>query len=124
MSYEGYEQQLCENGHLRIIDAWFSEEAMNCICGAKIVWRNGVDDTNCDAIGYIEMNQFLIKEATQQACEHCGHITKGEPAIYRIPTLEETKRAQTYWDGEEHHPLSELEQRVCEWKKIPEIEQC
>ena len=45
MSYEGYEQAICENGHYQEVDAYFSCE--NCrTCGAPIKWTNSVEETN------------------------------------------------------------------------------
>jgi len=64
MSYEGYIRVLCNNGHLTEWDYYEyynSEEPNTCHCGAKFVWRNDVDQTNCEEEKYIiklEVDKF------------------------------------------------------------------
>lgn len=57
MSYEGYSQLLCRNGHQWSMDAtifsqnvYGSKLALRCsVCGEQAVWANDVDETNgCD----------------------------------------------------------------------------
>lgn len=46
MSYEGYIERLCANGHLSNVDCY--EDAPNTcvICQAPIAWERNVDETN------------------------------------------------------------------------------
>jgi hypothetical protein len=97
MSFEGYNQVLCKNGHLSNLDAFFEENAFKCTCGAGIAWSNLVDETNCESYGLIsekEMRKFLVSDATVCSCEHCGNKHNATEAVYRIPSWEETKLAR------------------------------
>jgi hypothetical protein len=92
MSYEGYEQVLCEKGHLSTFGCW-DEWQHNpiCHCGAKLVWWNAVDETN----GSFEMNPttgqeeridgYVELEVLEEGkkCEHCGSMI-GE-TTYKVP---------------------------------------
>lgn len=57
MSFEGWTQNICENGHYYCDNVYVPD---GCYCGAKSVWENLVDDTNCDRYGYIP--QEFIKQ--------------------------------------------------------------
>jgi len=48
MSFEGYDQILCENGHYHTHDCYNYTDfnAWTCFCGAKCAWYNTVDETN------------------------------------------------------------------------------
>lgn len=94
MSYEGYDQILCENGHLSIYDAFtspigYGEDHWECgVCGADMAWWGGVDETNGEdeethmCPGEVD---FKMKgQPTASLCKHCGAI-KNEPATYEIP---------------------------------------
>lgn len=62
MSYEGYEQCICANGH------YFTVNALSVVdynpkcysCNAKAVWTNSVDQTQGDEYGYIPQECFII----------------------------------------------------------------
>ena len=64
MSFEGYEQVLCENGHLIHFDVMETfcndsiQDRVCSICGEKYVWFNVVDTTN----GSFEINPDTGKE--------------------------------------------------------------
>ena len=105
--YEGSVQRICANGHYSHEDAYFESDV--CKCGAKIVWSNGVDDTNGESVGHIDMEQFVIEHAKYETCDKCGSICKVAEGLYRVPTEEETKAAQTYWCEEksEFRPMTE-----------------
>ncbi len=102
MSYEGYEQLLCKNGHYSQCDAhettdWSENgpfhnlELVRCNeCGEAIIWSNSVDETNGDGEGIVNLGRFRIKEAKIETC-NLGHYHQVAPAIYRIPTEEEMK---------------------------------
>jgi len=66
MSYEGYDQYLCGNGHYWIQDC--NNDNEECpVCKGKFVWRNGVNETNFDGWGYIDMEMLLVLLVTMKA---------------------------------------------------------
>ena len=92
MSYEGFEQVLCKNGHLREFDCWSTVELFDpanvCpVCKEVWVYRNMVDETN----GIIEdepgtmRRKFEVEEySTSVMCNYgCLHTVK--EARYKIP---------------------------------------
>lgn len=93
MSYEGYVQCLCEDGHYFEVDAHDRfDECDNCFfCEKKVVWTNNVDETNGNADGHIDMDQFIQLTEVVEKCESCGHRNIKELAKYSIPTKEETE---------------------------------
>ena len=46
MSYEGYYEWLCENGHYSASNCYAPEPKKCRVCGARIAHRCGVDQTN------------------------------------------------------------------------------
>ena len=99
MSYEGHEQVLCKNGHYSIVDAYdmYEFEEWRCgICNEPRAFHNAVDNTNCEAFGEIDINQFKIKEKVIEQCPTCNHKKIIEEEIYRIPTEEERQKARCY----------------------------
>jgi hypothetical protein len=91
MSFEGFDQLLCANGHYWTKDALdYSTEPEKCsFCGEKVVWYNVVDLTNPspdedgnDITGYIELE--VIVPAETHTCS-CGHIHQVKPETYKIP---------------------------------------
>ena len=93
MSYEGYDQVLCEKGHLSSFDCFDEGWMFNpiCHCGAKLVWYNPVNETNGsfeeDENGIetdIRIDGYIELEVLEKGkrCEHCGMT--GE-ATYKIP---------------------------------------
>lgn len=113
MSFEGYIEFLCENGHRFSIDALDTSERKCDWCGALPalkpdgkVWCNLVDNTNCYSEGEIPdvaWKQFLIDPGDD----------KTEPR-YRMPTEEEHKKMQAYWNGK---------QWIWFWNKQPVAEE-
>jgi hypothetical protein len=95
MSYEGYEQVLCENGHLSVVDAYNDLQMFLCSCGAKAAWSNSVDQTNCEEVGLINMERLLVREAKYETCDKCKHSKLVFAPVYRIPGEHETKALQT-----------------------------
>lgn len=96
MSYEGYVQNLCKNGHHWEAEGGSYADPTVCPeCTQPPEWVNPVNDTNCDSIGEIDMNQFLYKEAEYKKCD-MGHLHQISPAVYRIPSLDETKKARCW----------------------------
>lgn len=101
MSYEGYEQLLCANGHARSVNAMetmygdFDVSTWKCSCGAGLAWFNCVDQTNgsfhtCSTTGkqvrtdgHIELE--VDKSAVTKTCECCGHTAIVEEETFKIP---------------------------------------
>lgn len=84
MSYEGYSQFLCKNGHLWTADCWKAETEMKCpVCGKQKVWENMVDTTNGSfedgerIDGYIE-----LEVKSRKTCSKCHSILETR---YKIP---------------------------------------
>lgn len=114
MSYEGYVQVICEEGHLSKISIF--DDGKRCPhCGKLFVWNNHVDDTNCDDIGYIPTEvleeHFTLKPEVVCTCAGCGNQHLLTPRVFRVPTKEETKKWRHYYDykTESFRLLSELE---------------
>ena len=86
MSFEGYFQLLCKNGHYDSEDVNMMDrvDKLNCKkCGRKIVWWNLVDQTN----GSFEDNKRIdgyveLKVKKDIACDKCGTVLE---RIYKIP---------------------------------------
>jgi len=89
MSYEGYVQLLCEEGHQTSYGVYDYDRDKLCRCGAKFVWRNSVDVTNnewsqdeegnmvrCDGYVALEVESY-------DRCECCNHVNE---IVYKIPT--------------------------------------
>lgn len=92
MSYEGYTQILCKNGHLSSENAHVERSMKECpVCKAGLVWWNAVDDTNCDAVGRVDMKKLLLLGEERSATVVNGRwLLTIIPAVYRIPSEEET----------------------------------
>ena len=80
MSYEGYEQKICKNGHYWTEDAiefMWDDEVRECYkCGEKPIWENSVnltngsfDDEGNRIDGFIELK---VKKETSGICSECG----------------------------------------------------
>ena len=104
MSYEGYEQCICENGHYFQNDDIFSgmyddDWKPECPeCKSPAAWINSVDCTNVWDDGVIPdsaLESFLISKAEQETC-NLGHVHQTKPAVYRVPTRKETNLLRVY----------------------------
>jgi hypothetical protein len=108
MSYEGYTQTICLNGHYRTWDCY--DEPDICSCGAAFGMTNMVDDTNGESVYQIQMSdlaKFLKKPA--DLCPCCKQATS-EP-LYNAPTEEERRAMQTICpDGGEVEYLTQKQQ--------------
>jgi hypothetical protein len=97
MSFEGFYQLICEEGHRTGCDCY--ELCLAChICGKAVIFQNLVDQTNGNEVGYITEEGFktlIKKEAVTETCSHCGHTKQEEPELYRIPTKEELESLRT-----------------------------
>lgn len=106
MSYEGYTQNLCENGHRFDGGDWLhsSKEPLCPICKRKVVWINSVDQTNFEDVGFIpdeEWERFLHTPEETQVC-NLGHTHIVKHATYLVPTEEQVAHLRTYiaWEGD------------------------
>lgn len=86
MSFEGYIQRLCKNGHLEEIDVYdFASKDENCDeCGEDWVWQNTVDQTNGGDVGWVEL-EIDKPEMYETICEHCGSQRRVAEETYKIP---------------------------------------
>ena len=89
MSYEGYYQVICENGHYWTEDCWAyhwdgdKEYGICPVCKGKIIWTNSVNITN----GSFEGNERIdgYKEPiliSEKKCKHCNSILE---RLYKPP---------------------------------------
>ena len=87
MSYEGYEEMLCANGHLRVFDCYSHPElhsdSEKCSCGAVFVFMHSVDETNCDGERY----PFEIEEEAEVAVCNLGRTHVIREKRYKIPVI-------------------------------------
>jgi len=90
MSYEGYYQLICEQGHYWTEDCYGSPEGQCKVCGSKIAWSNSVNYTNGSwdddgkrIDGYIELE--IDTPAEQCICPTCGHTHNTTVETYKIP---------------------------------------
>jgi hypothetical protein len=90
VSYEGYVQTICENGHYGEHNDYDDLETCS-VCGAPFAMYNCVDDTNCEQSGVIPqevLDSFLVSPAVKETC-NLGHVHVTAPARYRAPSKEE-----------------------------------
>jgi len=121
MSYEGYVQRICENGHRYDTDAMSDThmgDGLCPFCGAASAFENHVDETNCDSIGFVtieDWERFIIEPEETQTCD-LGHIHITKDAVYRVPTTEELAPLRRYYDPQTkgYLPLQEPQERE-EW---------
>lgn len=104
VSFEGYDQCICEKGHLFTTPHWGDRV---CECGAFTAFFNSVDDTNCDQYGtIIDWSSLLIEGEKTETCPCCKHTKTVDQARYRIPTDAELKklrlRRETDDQGNDH----------------------
>ena len=97
MSWEGYGQVLCENGHQYSIGQYESEEAQCPFCESKSAWIHWVDQTNgcsceedCvkDGTYKCPAHKIPLKELTPvkyEECPTCQHKKVLAQPTYAIP---------------------------------------
>ena len=111
MSYEGYTQYICKNGHYYNGPDSFAGPIEPCYCGAVPAWENNVGDTNCDEYGIVLFDTLvehaLISKAKEEKC-NLGHVHVIQPEIFRIPTPEETKAWRRYRRNDKYLPIPRL----------------
>lgn len=88
MSYEGYTEYLCENGHYYTRDAYesyYTEEKKCPYCVSEAVWSNGVDQTNDSGFKF-GTDRLIVKDAAvYDECECCGNKRLLQRETYHIP---------------------------------------
>ena len=90
MSFEGYYQILCEDGHYDDVDCYTCEpEDWKCPeCKKKVAWWNLVDVTNGSweddkrIDGHVELE---VKSEHHCECSKCGNKHLSRPSEYKIP---------------------------------------
>jgi hypothetical protein len=89
MSFEGYYQRLCKNGHYHIQDAltamYCGDETVCSVCHEPFIWENLVDQTNgsFDLDGVTQIDGYINLEIKKQTkCKECGHTLE---VIYKVP---------------------------------------
>lgn len=110
MSYEGFEQHICDAGHRFDVGSGHQfSEAIICDCGKPSSWVNYVDQTNGPSEGVIPEEAFDKLQLTPAVFEECGtckHRKQTAEATYRIPTHDETdamRGRDVYVDGKWVH---------------------
>ena len=88
MSWEGWDQQLCEHGHYQGADCSFSDPAddFKCWvegCNGRLVWWNQVDETNGGSEGMVKLK--LKKKAVFCKCPKCKTVHMKKAEEYYIP---------------------------------------
>lgn len=101
MSYEGYVEHLCANGHLWVEPELYEDEALCPHCEEPSAWGNSVDDTNCESFGTIRPEGWETLKVTPEVEAVCnlGHRHTLTPARYRVPTEVELEELRHYWDS-------------------------
>ena len=98
MSYEGYYQRLCKNGHASNEDVYVAveKEKWACpYCKDVLAWENSVDLTNGSfedgkrIDGYIELK--IKVPAVVCVCKSCKNAHVTEPPRYVIPKTKRVK---------------------------------
>lgn len=101
MSYEGFSQNICNNGHRYNLPVHADNDTCphpNCHEGSA--FSNPVDETNGESVGQIPNHiweRFKIQEEVTQVCS-LGHKHVTSPARYRIPNETEHRISRHYWD--------------------------
>jgi hypothetical protein len=84
MSFEGYYQKLCTNGHLVECDVYSFDEDNCQVCKAEWVWENVVDCTNESGVGRVEL-EIATPAKYKTTCEACGAQQLVAEETYKIP---------------------------------------
>ena len=101
MSYEGYSQFICRNGHQYVSDVYDGDRECD-YCQTPPVWCYSVDQTNGCECDYIKeqnikvdrpdglCNAHAIKlevlvAAEFETCNHCNHSKLIKEATYKVP---------------------------------------
>lgn len=91
MSYEGYSQFLCKNGHQWTRDCNAVDEVNECLdCSEPPVWENMVDLTNGSFDGDERIDGYVELELLEppKTCDKCNSVLE---VRYKNPQKESTK---------------------------------
>lgn len=99
MSYEGYEEYLCEDGHYFAVDSYDNNGSVpHCDCGKRAEWWHSVDQTN----GYDESNPDTSSAPTEEAgykdmpcLDHYGNQYFIKQSIYKPAENSEWRKVPT-----------------------------
>ena len=88
MSYEGYVEKLCANGHLVIHDA-YQDVDTSCHCGAAFVFRHDVDETNGLVLDDPRTKPYPFEVAVEPEFIVCslGYKHYTTERVYKIPEV-------------------------------------
>lgn len=75
MSFEGYYQKMCKNGHAWSTDVYIDDNVCGK-CEMPAIWLHMVDQTNDEG------NPFKLRQKKIKSCEHCGSVLE---VIYYKP---------------------------------------
>jgi hypothetical protein len=98
MSYEGYTQFLCPDGHYWTECETYGndpEGGFTCpVCERKPSWSNSVDDTNCDRYGHIEMVELTPSAMHTCSCgnNHIAVYATYKPSMTREEWIKEYEK--------------------------------
>jgi hypothetical protein len=117
MSWEGYYQCICKKGHYFVAapNYGFDDDEACAHCESPAVFTNVVDETNCDSVGEIpleELAKFKIADAVTETCPHCANVKLIEPEHFRVPNEEERKHMRYWRPGYGGTPLMKLEEEL------------
>lgn len=77
MSFEGYYQRLCKNGHAMHADVYIANDDDCCeVCGERVAWQNLVNQTNDDG------HPVRLEVAHHRKCGECQSTLE---VRYHIP---------------------------------------
>lgn len=104
MSFEGFYQCFCKNGHLIQFDVYDDDSSPCPVCGTEFALKILVDDTNGEQSGVISktaLKSLVISPEVKQLC-NLGHWHVVNQAVYRIPSPEELQSLRSFGDGDDH----------------------
>lgn len=98
MSYEGYLQYVCHNGHRYDADCY--DDGVCPFCKEDFVFSNQVNETNFESFGVIPPEEWEKLQLTPQVKEVCnlGHEHTTKHATYRVPTQKEHEAMRRFLD--------------------------
>lgn len=101
MSYEGYTEYLCVDGHYWAVDCFmdYSDVKPSCpSCKKGVAFGNSVDQTNASDAGKAVLEE--IAPAKTCACK-CGNVHVIEPARFKVMRYEDGKPIREWPDETE-----------------------
>ena len=95
MSFEGYYQCVCKNGHYFEIDVY--DDRDKCVdCFQDLIFKNTVDETNCETAGYIRIpinkSGDVDKKFFDKYFSSKEKIDRFKERKYKLPYLDNYKR--------------------------------